>query len=142
MIKPLKITSFSSPFLLTVSPEASIPDVMEVMKESDIRHIPVVKEGKSIGIISERDLKVFEDRSFADKFCAQDIMIADPFIVNENDDLRIVVNTMIEKKYGSCLINNEEGKLSGIFTMIDALKTLKVLLNNIEEKKITITIGQ
>lgn len=128
MSKPLKIASFCSPFLLTVEREASLVDVMKIMEEADIRHIPVADDGTPVGIISERELKVFENREFAEKFTAEDIMIDKPYTATENTDLREVVEIMSEKKYGSCLIQDEYGKITGIFTMVDALRTLKILL--------------
>lgn len=128
MNKKLCISSFCSQFLLTVEGEESLASVMQIMIEAKVRHIPVVRNYVPVGIISERDLKVFEGREFAEKFCAADIMTPDPYVVDENTDLRQVVTTMLEEKYGSCLVKTSNDKITGIFTIIDALKTLKVLL--------------
>lgn len=129
MSKDLKISSFCSPYLLTVEGEESLCNVIQIMKDENVRHIPVVKDEVPIGIISERELGVFEGREFAEKFSASDIMIKDPFVVSEVTDLRDVVEIMINNKYGSCLVKGESGKISGIFTMIDVLRTLKILLS-------------
>jgi CBS domain-containing protein len=112
-----------------IDKEASIADVMTLMQESDIRHVPVVEDNEPIGVISDRDLKVFENRDFADKFIAADIMVDNPYCVTEDTDLRDVVKVMSEEKYGSCLVKDEFGKVTGIFTMIDALRTLSVVLD-------------
>lgn len=129
MNKRLKISSFCSPFLFTVDENMGLPEVMELMNEANIRHIPVVKDDKPIGIISDRDLKVFEEREFADKFTAGDLMNRDIFKVNSESDLREVVETMTSKKFGSCLVTGQNGNIEGIFTTIDALRTLGILLD-------------
>jgi len=44
--------------LITVGPELSIFGAKELMGEKNIRHLPVVdKEGKLLGIVSDRDMR-------------------------------------------------------------------------------------
>lgn len=42
----------------TVDPSASVDDALRVMREHDIRRLPVVKNGRPVGIISLGDLAV------------------------------------------------------------------------------------
>lgn len=42
--------------LITVSPDQSVEDAMRLMTEHRVRHLPVLKEGKLIGIVSIGDL--------------------------------------------------------------------------------------
>jgi len=42
---------------LTISPDASITDALEKMKEFNVRHLPVVdKDNKPVGMVSVRDI--------------------------------------------------------------------------------------
>ena len=43
----------------TVTPDESVSDAVNLMKEKKIKHIPVIKDGKLKGIISDRDIKAF-----------------------------------------------------------------------------------
>jgi len=43
----------------TVSPEESVSDAVSLMKEKKIKHVPVVKDERLKGIISDRDIKEF-----------------------------------------------------------------------------------
>jgi CBS domain-containing protein len=54
----------SSP-AITVTPNDSVRHCMEIMTEKRIRHLPVVKDGKCVGILSIGDLvkAVIEDQS-------------------------------------------------------------------------------
>ena len=62
MSKVLNILSFASPFVVTVDKETSLVDVIKIMADAEIRHVPVVDNDEPVGIISERDLQVFRSR--------------------------------------------------------------------------------
>jgi CBS domain-containing protein len=42
----------------TIEPEASVDDAVRLMRESDIRRLPVTKNGRPVGIVSLGDLAV------------------------------------------------------------------------------------
>lgn len=42
----------------TIEPEASVDDALNLMREKDIRRLPVAKKGRPVGIISLGDLAV------------------------------------------------------------------------------------
>ncbi len=45
--------------VFTVAPDSSVSDAVKLMKEKKIKHIPVVKDERLKGIISDRDIKEF-----------------------------------------------------------------------------------
>jgi len=45
--------------VFTVGPEGSVTDAVKLMKEKGIKHIPVLKDGRLKGIVSDRDIKEF-----------------------------------------------------------------------------------
>lgn len=53
-----KISEIMTPAtnLITVSPQHSVLDVMELMVEKNFRHVPVIEEGKMTGMVSIRDV--------------------------------------------------------------------------------------
>jgi CBS domain-containing protein len=42
--------------VMTASPRTSVPEAMAIMIEGRFRHLPVVEEGRVLGIVSMRDL--------------------------------------------------------------------------------------
>jgi CBS domain-containing protein len=42
--------------LLTISPDSTIEDAMQLMTDKFIRHLPVVEENKLIGVVSIGDV--------------------------------------------------------------------------------------
>ena len=43
--------------LVTLSPEASVAEALTLCRERRIRHIPILEEGRLVGIVSDRDLR-------------------------------------------------------------------------------------
>jgi acetoin utilization protein AcuB len=44
----------ANPF--TISPEQSISDAKEIMEQHSVRRLPVVKDGKLVGVVSREDI--------------------------------------------------------------------------------------
>lgn len=45
--------------VITVEPQESVLHAMHVMRDQGIKHLPVVKGGRVIGVISDRDIKAY-----------------------------------------------------------------------------------
>ena len=52
------VSDVCTPSIETIEPEASVDDALRKMREADIRRLPVVKDGRPVGIISLGDLAV------------------------------------------------------------------------------------
>ena len=107
----------------TINSHQTLKFATEKMREFGVRHLPVLERGKLIGILSDRDIKFIE--SF-EKIDPKDLKVEDAFtegayIVSPLDPLPKVCAGMVENKYGSALVQ-EDDKLVGIFTWVDALK--------------------
>jgi CBS domain-containing protein len=51
-----RVRQWMTPDPLTIGPETSIEDAAKIMFENNFRHLPVVKDGRSLGIVSLRVL--------------------------------------------------------------------------------------
>lgn len=56
-----KVAEICSEELTTISPDAEIGEVVKEIRESTVRRLPVVEEGKPVGIVSLGDLAVERD---------------------------------------------------------------------------------
>lgn len=52
----MDIAAIMSPDPVVIGPGASPDEALQLMDEQDVRHLPVVEDGKLIGVISDRDL--------------------------------------------------------------------------------------
>jgi acetoin utilization protein AcuB len=45
--------------VITVGPDESVSHAMHLMREKGIKHLPIVKDGRLVGVISDRDIKAY-----------------------------------------------------------------------------------
>lgn len=110
--------------------DQTLSKAKEMMAEYRIRHLPVLKGGKLIGILTERDINFvlsFKDTDAA-KTRVDEVYTEVPYTTSPNAKLDEVVALMAEKKYGSALVV-DNNKLVGIFTEVDAMQALSDLLH-------------
>lgn len=120
------VEEFTTPDPITANGDMAIEDLRQLMEEHGIRHLPVVRGDTVIGVISDRDVRLVSGLSAAEKLqvSAADIMAADPVTVRATTPLDEVAYVMSDRKVGSVIVLDEDGRLFGIFTATDALNAL------------------
>lgn len=115
----------------TIQSNITIIEAENTMIVNGFRHLPVVKDNKIIGIISERDIKFIQSFKEIDssQMEVEEILHTEPYSVSPTTPLDVVVKEMMVNKIGSAIVM-EDGKLKGIFTTIDALQALLSILQN------------
>jgi acetoin utilization protein AcuB len=100
-----------------------------MMNEHHIRHLPVLRGGRLLGILTDRDIKLIETFRDVDptKITVEEAMTEQPYSVGPETPLDEVVETMAANKYGSAVIVQNQ-KVVGIFTTVDACEALCQLL--------------
>jgi acetoin utilization protein AcuB len=110
----------------------SMKKAMDLLKEHEIRHLPVLKDGeKLVGILSERDIKqaspspataleIREIYYLLDKVKVKQIMTRRPYTVSSSAPIEEAALIIREKKIG-CLPVVDDGKLVGILTETDII---------------------
>ena len=116
------IKTAMTPFPYTIDAFAELQEAVAMMTEHKIRHLPVAREGKLIGVISDRDLKWA--RNLTDELGnlkVGELVRENLYAVDLNERLDKVLLAMAEKQIGSALVVKGE-KLAGIFTTTDACR--------------------
>lgn len=126
--KQVPVEEYTSPSPLTVAPTTPIQEISQMMRDNGIRHLPVVKKGVAVGIISDRDVKLASSFMSSKNLTADDIMSADPYTVLPETNLDEVAFEMSKNKYGSAIVQDESGQIMGVFTSTDALNALIEIL--------------
>lgn len=122
----IRVEQYTTPYPITVNEELSIDELSRLMQTHDVRHLPVMREGVVVGVISDRDLRLASGLSAQHKIqiSAGDLMTTDPITVRVDTPLDEVAIEMADRKIGSVIVIDEDGELFGIFTLTDALDAL------------------
>jgi acetoin utilization protein AcuB len=101
-----------------------------MMREHNIRHLPVLTGGKLVGLLTDRDLALVESLKGVDPkmVTVEEAMSGVVYAVSPETPLDEVVETMAEHKYGSAVVM-QNGKVVGIFTTVDVCRSLAELLH-------------
>jgi len=132
MSKPIPtIQKYMSTAPHTIGQDQPMVLAHRVMREHHIRHLPVLHEGRIVGIISDRDLNLIETLRDVDPktVTVEEAMSPNPYVVGPDVGLDEVVATMAEKKYG-CAVVVQHNKVVGIFTTVDACRAFAELLHS------------
>ena len=118
----ISISAFMTHDALWVAPESPIGQAWALMRKHHVRHLPVLTDGKVVGILSQRDLLKLESLANVDrtKDPVSDAMTLNPYVVGPNEPMAGVVSAMAMRKLG-CAIVVQADRPPGIFTTTDAL---------------------
>lgn len=128
----IPVDEFTTPDPVTATETTSIDDLVGIMKTHGIRHLPILRKEKVVGIISERDVRIASALTKREKMQVQasDIMTTNPVTVSNQSSIEEVAFEMSQKKIGSVIVNDENDNLLGIFTATDALNALIEIARN------------
>ncbi len=131
----LPVEEFTTPNPVTADENATMEQLIALMQEHGVRHIPITKGSKVTGIVSDRDVRVIQGLSFEEKSMirASDIMKKEPFTVSADTPMDNVAYEMSEKKIGSAIVLDENDELYGIFTATDALNALIEIIRGVSD---------
>ncbi len=107
---------------ITMDPDQTIAEALEVMRRYRISGVPVIKKGKLVGILTNRDLR-FETRMEAkiSTVMTKKNLITVPVGITLEDAKRILHKNRIEK----LLVVDDQQNLKGLITIKDIEKTRK-----------------
>ena len=129
---------------ITVSPDVPIDEALHIMRQNKVRRLPVVdKQGKLIGIVSEKDLlyaspspatslSIHEIHYLVSKIKVADVMTKEVITVGEYTPLEEAARIMADHKIGGLPVVRD-GALVGIITETDLFKIFLELLGAREE---------
>lgn len=125
-----KIQKYMTTMPHTIGHDIPLKTALGMMREYGIRHLPVQKGGKLIGVLTDRDIKLAASFTESEKFSVEDVMTPDPYCVKPDKDLSEIAMEMAEHKYGCAIIQQDNGKVVGIFTATDGLRVLAEVLDS------------
>ena len=107
--------------VLTIAPQEKLTAACALMQQHRIRSIPVMDNGKVVGIISDRDISAH--LSNLDSLDVAQVITAKLITTTPQTSIRDAARLLCELKVGAMLVIEEE-RLAGIISTSDLLEAL------------------
>ena len=136
----MNVTEVMIRTVVTTTPYETIGRALHLLEDSGIRHLPVVEDGKMVGMLSDRDVREYrlpvldevENQQLADDLLARpvsDAMNTGFVFVDHLESMKNAVDVMIEYGVGALpVVQRETGELLGMISYVDVLRLVRKLI--------------
>lgn len=119
--------------VLTIEENTSVMRATRMMKENEVRRLPVVSHGKLIGMVTDRDLKeaspaktssldIHELHYLLSEMRVKEVMTSNPISLGHEETLEKAAMVMLQNKISGLPIMDESGNLVGLLSETDVLR--------------------
>lgn len=125
------VKNWMTPDPVTVHPDTGVKTAFRLMKKGGFKQLPVVEDGKLVGIITDRDIRrpeiTDEIESWEqlyrldDAFNIRGIMTTKVMTLKEDDSLESACLILRKQKFNALPVLSDAGDLVGILTVHDVL---------------------
>ena len=129
------ISSIMTKSVLTINVDDSLFDAKKVFDKNKIRHLPVIQDGKLVGILSLTDIMRLSfgdtygedqagiDNVMYDMLTINEVMKADPVSVESTSTIKEAAEIFSKNEFHALPVL-QDGQLGGILTTTDIIKAL------------------
>ena len=139
MPRHIRVRELMSTDLVTLTEEDTLAHAERCMAQGRIRHLPVVRAGRLVGLVTHRDLLSASFSIFAEVETGEQrrvfvtvpvVDLMHPSVVTVGPDVPVAeaARMLLENKFGCLPVVTEEGVLIGILTEADFLRLTVRLL--------------
>lgn len=125
--------------VISIAPETSLTDALNLMKSERVRRLPVVKDGQLVGIVSDKDLlnaspspatslSMWELSYLLSKLTVDKLMTRDVLTVHEDTPIEEAARIMADNKIGGLPVMRD-GHVAGMITETDLFKIFLELMS-------------
>jgi acetoin utilization protein AcuB len=131
----LLVENWMNPNVITVDADDSMLDATKLLKEHNIRHLPVLEKGKLVGVVTDRDLKraspsdataleAHELLYLIANIKVREIMTRNPITVPYNFTIEEAAEILLQAKISGMPVVDKQGDVIGTITQTDLFKVL------------------
>ncbi|MFN3742172.1 MAG: CBS and ACT domain-containing protein [Anaerolineales bacterium] len=135
--------------VIFLTPEMPVHDALDLFKKERIRRAPVVKDGKLVGIVSEKDLlnaspspattlSIWEMHYLLSKITVSEVMTKNVITVTEDTPIEEAARIMADNKIGGLPVMRDD-QVVGIITETDLFKIFLELMGA-RQKGLRVTV--
>jgi acetoin utilization protein AcuB len=135
MANRLTVAEWMTKNPITIEEDASVIEAIHLLKEKNIRRLPVMKSGKLVGLVTEKmlygympakasSLDQWELHYLLSKTPVRAAMNPKPHTVHPDTSIADVAKLIHDRKLNGIIVVDEKGDLSGLLTTTNALEAL------------------
>lgn len=132
------VKNWMSRNVVTINEDDSMQDALKSMKQHNIRMMPVLKNGRLVGVVTDRDLKrasasdattldVHELLYLISKIKVKNIMSKNPISVSPDLTVEETAEILLNNKISGTPVVDEKGEVVGTITQTDLFRVLIAL---------------
>ena len=120
----ISVSDFMTKDLVTVREVDDLALAEALLRLGGIRHLPVVRDRKLVGILTQRDVlrSGLSGKASARELPVSQVMTKEPTTVRPGLGLAQAARLMLERKFGCLPVCEEDGTLVGIVTEADFVR--------------------
>lgn len=129
------VKNWMSTNVITIDADASMQEAFKLLKEHNIRMLPVIKKGRWVGVVTDRDLKrasasdatsldIHELLYLVARIKVNSLMTRNPITVPPELTVEETAAILVEKKISGAPVVDTEGKIVGVITQTDIFRLL------------------
>ena len=112
--------------VVTISPETTVEDAIQLMKKHSIRHLPVVEGERLVGLVTESSIRQYALPSLME-LPVREVMILNPITIDTEATIDEAAKLIYRYKIGGLPVT-QDGRLVGILTITDLLEAFIELM--------------
>ncbi len=128
----LKVADIMSRELVTLAEDDTLADARACMERGRIRHLPVVRDGRLVGLVTHRDMLAASFSVFAEVSAREEKrlfsripvgeLMHDVVSVSPDSSVREAARLLLDNRFGCLPVVAKDGHLVGIVTEADFLR--------------------
>jgi acetoin utilization protein AcuB len=136
-IEAMDVDSIMTTSVVTTAPTDTVRSALQLLEDQEIRHLPVVDDGRLVGMLSDRDVReqrlplmeeLDDPERASDLLSApiSSVMQSGVLSLDTGDSLADAIDLMLEHKIGAVpVVERHTEQLVGIVSYIDVLRALR-----------------
>jgi len=132
------VRNWMNPTVISIEAQASMADALQLMKENQLKTLPVFERGALVGVLTDRDLKrasasdatlleVHELLHLLTRVKVRDIMSRKPITVPDTYTIEEAAEVLHDHHISGAPVLDDQGRMVGIVTQQDLFKALMSL---------------
>lgn len=113
--------------VVTISPEATVEEAIQLMKKHSIRHLPVTQGERLVGLVTESSIRQYALPTVMEKLPVREVMIINPITIDAEATVDEAAKLIYRYKIGGLPVLHK-GRLVGIITVTDLLEAFIELM--------------